>query len=99
MEAGRRTPTLEPVEMTRNLEIAFAPLSAEPEATCLVLAGEDMALGTRVKELDQRSGGAIGKPAESAQFKAKRKSTVELLAPPRIGVSRLVLLGTGKGSD
>jgi leucyl aminopeptidase len=85
--------------MTTSLEIVFAPLGAEPEATCVVLAGEDMALGGRGKELDQRSGGVIAKAAEAAQFKGKRKSTVELLAPPRIGVSRLVLLGTGKGTD
>jgi leucyl aminopeptidase len=82
--------------MTTSLEIVFAPLNAEPEATCLLLVGEDMALGSRGKELDQRSGSALAKAAEAAQFKGKRKSTVELLAPPRIGVSRLVLLGTGK---
>ena len=85
--------------MTTSLEIVFAPLGAEPEATCLVLAGEDMALGGRGKELDQRSGGVIARATEAAQFKGKRKSTVELLAPPRIGVSRLVLLGTGKATD
>jgi leucyl aminopeptidase len=85
--------------MTNSLEIVFAPLSADLEATSLLLAGEDMALGGRGKELDQRSGGAVAKAAEAAQFKGKRKSTVELLAPPRLGVSRLVLLGTGKGSD
>ena len=85
--------------MTNSLEIVFAPLSADLEATSLLLAGEDMALGGRGKELDQRSGGAVAKAAEAAQFKGKRKSTVELLAPPRLGVSRLVLLGTGKGSE
>ena len=85
--------------MTNRPEIVFAPLSAEPEATCVVLAGEDVALGSKGKELDQRSGGAIAKAAEAAQYKGKRKSTLELLAPPRIGVSRLILLGTGKAAD
>jgi leucyl aminopeptidase len=85
--------------MTNSLEIVFAPLSADLEATSLLLAGEDMALGDRGKEIDHRSGGAVAKAAEAAQFKGKRKSTVELLAPPRIGVSRLVLLGTGKGTE
>jgi leucyl aminopeptidase len=85
--------------MTNRPEIVFAPLSSEPEATCVVLAGEDVALGAKGKELDQRSGGAIAKAAEAAQYKGKRKSTLELLAPPRIGVSRLILLGTGKAAD
>ncbi len=79
--------------MTNRPEIVFAPLSADPEPTCVVLAGDDVALGARARELDQRSGGAIAKAAEAAQFKGKKKSTAELLAPPRIGVSRLVLLG------
>jgi leucyl aminopeptidase len=81
--------------MTDRPEIVFAPLSADPEPTCVVLAGDDVALGARARELDQRSGGAIAKAAEAAQFKGKRKSTAELLAPPRMGVSRLVLLGVG----
>ena len=47
--------------MTNCPEIVFAPLSEDPEATCLVLAGDDVALGSRARELDQRSGGAITK--------------------------------------
>ncbi len=85
--------------MTNRPEIVFAPLSADPEPTCVVLAGDDVALGARARELDQRSSGALQKAAEAAQFKGKKKSTAELLAPPRIGVSRLVLLGVGKASD
>ncbi len=85
--------------MTDRPEIVFAPLSADPEPTCVVLAGEGVALGARGKELDQRSGGALAKAAEAAQFKGKKKATVEVLAPPRVGVTRLVLLGVGKAGD
>ncbi len=85
--------------MTNRPEIVFAPLSAEPESTCVVLAGDDMALGARARELDQRSGGAVQKAAAAAQFKGKKKSTAEVLVPPRIGVDRLVLLGVGKAGD
>ena len=85
--------------MTNRPEIVFAPLSAEPEPTCIVLAGDGMAIGSRARELDQRTSGAIQKAAEAAQFKGKKKATAELLAPPRIGVDRLVLLGVGKAGD
>jgi leucyl aminopeptidase len=85
--------------MTNRPEIDFAPLSAEPEPTCVVLAGEDAALGSRGRELDQKTSGAIGKGAEAAQFKGKKKSVCELFALPRIGINRLVLLGTGKPGD
>ncbi|HEY7669250.1 MAG TPA: leucyl aminopeptidase [Hyphomicrobium sp.] len=85
--------------MTNRPDIVFAPLAADPEPTCVVLAGEDVALGARARELDQRAGGAIAKAAEAAQFKGKKKSTAEMLAPPRIGISRLLLLGLGKAGD
>ena len=85
--------------MTNRPEIVFAPLSAEPEPTCVVLVGDDLALGARARELDQRSGGALLKAAGAAQFKGKKKTTAEVLAPPRIGVDRLVLLGVGKSAD
>lgn len=85
--------------MSDRPEIVFAPLGADPEAMCVVLADDDMALGTRAKEFDSGSGGAILKAAEAAQFKGKKKSTAELLAPPRIGISRLLLFGIGTAAD
>lgn len=40
--------------MSDRPEIVFAPLGADPEAMCVVLADDDMALGTRAKEFDSR---------------------------------------------
>jgi leucyl aminopeptidase len=85
--------------MTDRPEIVFAPLSEDPEATCLVLAGDDMALGSRARELDDRGNGAITKAAEAAQYKGKKKATIELLAPARMGVKRLIVMGVGKSGD
>jgi leucyl aminopeptidase len=85
--------------MSERPEIVFAPLGADPEAMTVVLASDDMALGSRAKELDSGSGGAILKAAEAAQFKGKKKSTAELLAPPRIAISRLLVFGIGKAAD
>ncbi len=86
--------------MTTRPEIVFEPLSADLEPTVVVLAGDDIALASRARELDQKSGGALTKAAEAAQYKGRKKSTLEVLAPPRLGgVNRAILLGTGKGSD
>jgi leucyl aminopeptidase len=85
--------------MTDRPEIVFAPLSEDPESTCLVLAGDDLALGSRARELDDRGNGAITKAAEAAQYKGKKKTTIELLAPSRMGVKRLVVMGVGKTGD
>ena len=85
--------------MTNRPEIVFAPLSADPEPACVVLVGDDVSFGSRAHELDQKSSGALRKAAEAAEFKGKKKSTAEVLAPARIGVNRLVMLGTGKPGD
>jgi leucyl aminopeptidase len=86
--------------MTSRPEIVFQPLSADLEPTVVVLAGDDVALGSRGREIDQRAGGAILKAVEAAQYKGRKKSTVEVLAPPRLGsVNRVILLGTGKTGE
>lgn len=85
--------------MTDRPEIFFAPLGAELERMSVVLAGRDVALGKRAKELDSDTGGAVLKAVEAADFKGKKKSTAELLAPPQIAVSRLLVFGIGKVAD
>jgi leucyl aminopeptidase len=85
--------------MTDRPDIVFAPLGAEPEATCVVFAGDELAFGSRLKELNARSGGAVLKAAQAAEFKGKAKSAVELLAPQKLDTARLVLVGAGKPQD
>jgi leucyl aminopeptidase len=86
--------------MTSRPEIVFHPLAGDLEPTVVVLAGEEGTLAARGRELDQRAGGALLKAAEAAQYKGRKKSTIEVLAPPRLGnVNRVILLGTGKAGD
>ena len=82
--------------MTDTLEIAFAPLSAAPQGTCAAFAANDVALGPTAQALNTRSGGAILKAAEAAEFKGKSKTAIELLALPKIDVPRLIVVGVGK---
>jgi leucyl aminopeptidase len=85
--------------MTDTLEIAFAPLAAAPQGTCAAFAANDLALGPTVQGLNNRSGGAIIKAAEAAEFKGKSKTAIELLALPKIDASRLILVGVGKAGE
>ena len=82
--------------MADMLEIEFAPLSAAPIGTLVVLAGEDMALGSAARGIDERSKGALKKAAAAAGFTGKPKSAIEILAPAGIDVQRIIMLGTGK---
>jgi leucyl aminopeptidase len=85
--------------MTERPDIVFAPLGAEPEATCVVFAADELALGARLKDLNTRSGGLVLKAAQAAEFKGKPKSAVEILAPAKLDVTRLVVVGVGRPQD
>jgi leucyl aminopeptidase len=84
--------------MSDRLEITFAPLSAEPEKVSVVFAGDGLLLGSRAREFDTKAASAISKAAAAAEFKGKYKSSIEILAPAKIGIDRLILSGIGKPS-
>ncbi len=81
---------------TEPLQIEFTDLAADLAATTVILAGDGCSLGKIAASLDKKSGGLIDKSAKIAQFKAKSKATLELLAPRDIAPERLVVVGTGK---
>ncbi|MEW5962554.1 MAG: leucyl aminopeptidase [Pseudomonadota bacterium] len=82
-----------------HLDVTFAPLSAEPERTAVVLAGANMTLGSRARALDAAIGGGIVRAAEAAQFKGKAKSSIEILAPSGSPLTRLLVIGVGKAPE
>lgn len=84
--------------MSDRFEITFAPLSSDLEATTVVLAADGLELGAKAKDLDGKSAGAIGKAAAAADFKGKYKANIEVLAPAKIAVDRLIVAGVGKTS-
>ncbi len=81
------------------LEIVFQPLSAGQHATTLIFATHELTLGKTAAELNTKSGGAVLKAAEAADFKGKSKSTIELLALPKVEPSRLIVMGAGKTAE
>jgi leucyl aminopeptidase len=85
--------------MNAPLEIAFARLDAAHEPTCAVLVGHDLTLSPAVQSLNSRSGGQLLKAAEAAEFKGKQKTSIEILAPQKLDVQRLILIGTGKAAE
>ena len=82
--------------MSDRLDISFASLTADPEATSVILAADDTELGSRGRDFEAKSAGAISKAAAAAHFKGKYKSTLEILAPAKLGLDRLLVAGLGK---
>ena len=82
--------------MPEPLEIEFLPLTAAPAGAVLVLAGQELALGSAARGLDERSKGALSKAARAAEFTGKAKTAIEVLAPAGIDAPRVILAGMGK---
>lgn len=79
--------------MAEPLQISFASLSAATSGAAMVLAGDELALGTAARGLDERSKGALLKAARAADFKGKAKTSVEVLAPAGLEAQRVVIAG------
>ncbi len=82
-----------------RLDISFVGFDHEPSATTLVIATDGLTLGKSAADIDKKSGGAVHKSAKAADFKAKSKSSIELLAPHGVEIDRLLVLGAGKDSS
>ncbi len=82
--------------MSEPLEIQFAPLSAAPTGTLVLLAGQELALAPTARGLDERMKGGLSKAARAGDFTGKAKTTIEILAPTGVDTGRLLVLGTGR---
>jgi len=82
--------------MSERFEISFAPLNADPEEVTVILAGDGLELGSKARELETKSASAISKAAAAADYKGKYKSTIEILAPAKLSINRLIVAGLGK---
>jgi leucyl aminopeptidase len=82
--------------MAEPLQVQFAPLSQPPSGTLIVLAGEELVLGSSARAINERTKGALLRAASAAGFTGKAKSAIELLAPPGIEAQRLLLVGAGR---
>jgi leucyl aminopeptidase len=83
----------------QNLEIEFAPIKATVDGTvgCLVASGP--VFGSALAALDGHADGGIRRAATAADFKAKARATIEILAPGQLKIDRLVLIGAPAAAD
>lgn len=85
--------------MPIELEVKFVPLSAALQPTVVVLAGKDGAMAAAAQSLDNKANQAIRHAMDAAEFKGRAKTSIELLAPPRLDTKRLIVIGTGGEMD
>ena len=85
--------------MSDRLVIEFAALSAPLQPVTALLSAQELALGALAHKLNDDSAGAVMKAAEAADFRGKSKTALEVLAPRKIDLKRLVVIGVGQPAD
>jgi leucyl aminopeptidase len=85
--------------VSEQTAISFADLSPPQEAVALVLAEEGPKLSAVAKDIDKTSKGLLSRAAQVSGFKGKKDTSVDLLMPAGLKLTRLVLLGVGKIAD
>jgi leucyl aminopeptidase len=75
------------------------PEEAGRPRTLVVFAGTDLALSDRVKALLKDAQPQIDRAAAAAKYKGKSGSSLEILAPVGVPVSRLLIMGVGVGNS
>jgi leucyl aminopeptidase len=77
------------------MKVAFVTKAGAGTPVLVLLVGEDRKLGTRGREIDRISGGAIGRALSTPRFKGKKGEVLDLVAPAGMAARRLLILGLG----
>ncbi|PVB63399.1 leucyl aminopeptidase [Labrenzia sp. 011] len=85
--------------MIKLAKIAFSKAQAPKKGVAVILAGEDLSLGTIAGEVASTLESGLQRAAGIAGFKGQKKSTLDLVAPAGSGLDRLIVFGLGKSSD
>src|SRR5262245_44768258 len=91
----RRTPAL----MSGALKLEFAPFSAPAKGVLVVFCEEGLKFGSAARRALEPTGDLVARAAEADRFKGKNGSTLDIVAPLGLAVSRLVVVGVGKARD
>jgi len=67
--------------------------------TLVVFVGRDLAMGEKASALLKEAAAHVSRAAAASKFKGKSGSSLEILAPPSVPASRLLLLGVGAAGD
>ncbi len=85
--------------MSRTIEVEFTGLEAPCAGVLVLFCEQGVKLGTAARSAVAASGDLIKKAAASERFNGKSGSVLDILAPPGLAASRLVIIGVGKARD
>src|SRR4030081_3681935 len=82
--------------MPDAVKVGFVPFSAAPRGILVLFCDDTLKLGAATRKTLGAAANLVSRAAETNQFKGKSGSTLDILAPEGLKVSRLILVGAGK---
>jgi leucyl aminopeptidase len=85
--------------MSGDLKLEFAPVSTSPAGVLVLFCEDGVKLSPAARKAIESTGDLVSRAAAADRFKGKNGSTLDIVAPSGLEVSRLVILGVGKVRD
>ena len=85
--------------MSATLKLEFTPFSAPAKGVLIVFCEEGLKFGSAARKALAPTGDLVTRAASAERFKGKNASTLDIVAPAGLEVSRLVVVGAGKVRD
>ena len=85
--------------MSGRLKLEFAPFATPPKGVLVLFCEEGVKFGPAARRALAPTGDLVMRAAAVDRFKGKSGSALDLVAPPGLDVSRLVVVGVGKARD
>jgi leucyl aminopeptidase len=82
--------------MTDAVKVGFVPFSTAPRGILVVFCDDTLKLGATTRKALGTAADLVKRAAATSQFKGKNGSTLDILAPGGLKVSRLIVVGAGK---
>ena len=82
--------------MSDAVKVGFVPFSVAARGILVVFCDDTLKFGTATAKALGAATGIVKRAAATNQFKGKKGSTLDILAPEGLKVSRLIVIGTGK---
>ena len=85
--------------MSGRLKLGFAPVAAPAKGVLVLFCEDGVKFGSAARRALGPTGDLVGRAAAADRFKGKSGSALDLVAPPGLDLSRLVIMGVGKARD
>ena len=85
--------------MSGRLKLEFAPFATPAKGVLVLFCEEGVKFGPAARRALAPTGDLVMRAAAVDRFKGKSGSALDLVAPPGLDVSRLVVVGVGKARD